>query len=74
MAEERARACPKDCRQCSMPQQIYCTTSLMFNSYEMMGKMVERLEAIENKVNVMQGAKELVTPNCVDERVGNSDK
>ena len=63
MAEERARACPKDCRQCSMPQQIYCTTSLMFNSYEMMGKMVKRLEHIEENLRVMQGSgNDLVNP------------
>lgn len=56
------RACPKDCRQCGMAQQMYCATSLTFNSFEVMSKMLERLEAIESKVNVMQGAEELVTP------------
>ena len=56
------RACPKDCRMCGMAQQMYCATSLTFNSFEVMSKMLERLEAIESKVNVMQGAEELVTP------------
>lgn len=65
MAEETTnipRACPKDCRRCGMAQQMYCATSLTFNSFEVMAKMLERLEAIESKVNVMQGAEELVTP------------
>lgn len=59
----QARECPKDCRRCSMPQQIYCTTSLMFNSYEVMGKVLERLQHIEENLRVMQGAgSDLVNP------------
>jgi hypothetical protein len=35
----------------------------MFNSYEMMGKMVERLEHIEENLRVMQGTgNDLVNP------------
>ena len=53
---QQSRACPKDCRRCSMAQQLYCVTNLTFNSYEVMSKMIERLERIEGKVNTIQGA------------------
>jgi hypothetical protein len=48
------RACPKDCRQCSMQQQIYCSTHLTFNLYEVMSKMSERLDVIEDSIVAMQ--------------------
>lgn len=57
------RACPKDCRQCNMAQQLYCSTNLTFSSFEIMSKMLERLEHIEAKVKAIQGSSdELVDP------------
>ena len=57
------RACPKDCRRCSMAQQIYCSTNLTFTSFEIMSKMLERLENIEAKMNDLQGSSDdLVNP------------
>ena len=60
---QQARACPKNCRQCSMAQQIFCATSLTFGSYEVMSKMMERLDQIETKVSALQGTEtELISP------------
>ena len=66
MAEERTnipRPCPKDCQKCSMAQQLYCSTNLAFMSYEMVSKVLERLEGIENNIRVMQGVEtEMINP------------
>lgn len=56
------RACPKDCRMCGMVQQVYCATNLTFKSFEVMKGLHERLDAIEVKLQNMQSAEELVTP------------
>lgn len=69
MAEEsnntqQARSCPKDCRRCSMAQQVYCATSLTFNSYEVMSRIMERLDRIEDNMRMMQGSgSDLLNPH-----------
>lgn len=73
MADQRenilqARACPKDCRQCGMVQQMFCSTDLTFKSYEIMSRIYQRLEQLESKMAIMQGsASELVSPATNDE-------
>lgn len=64
MAEEvQVRACPKDCRKCSISQQVYCTTSLAFNTYELLSKLVGKVDILEEKVNAIQGSEDdLVAP------------
>ena len=69
MAEEsnniqQARSCPKDCRRCNMAQQVYCATSLTFNSYEVMSRIMERLDRIEDNIRMMQGTgSDLLNPH-----------
>ena len=68
---QQPRACPKNCRQCSMAQQIFCATSLTFGSYEVMSKMMERLERIETKIITLQGTgTELISPVTQEEAQG----
>ena len=63
MAEAATRACPKDCRQCNMAQQLYCSTNLTFRSFEVMSKMLERLEQLEVRINDFRGSSDdLVNP------------
>ena len=74
MAEEnnnipqQPRACPKDCRICSMAQQIFCSTRMTFNLYEVIGKMNERLDVMEDSILSMQQEQdnELITPDTPD--------
>ena len=55
--------CPKDCRKCNMAQQIFCATSLTFNSYEVMSKLWERMGEIERKIDAIQNAEsEFLSP------------
>jgi hypothetical protein len=37
-----------------MQQQIYCSTHLTFNLYEVMSKVSERLDVIEDSIVAMQ--------------------
>lgn len=48
--QPKPRLCPKDCRQCGMAQQVYCSAQLSFTAYEVMGKILERIEKVENTI------------------------
>ena len=48
-----------------MAQQLFCVTSLTFNSYEIMSRTLERLEHIEEKMASLQGPEtELINPDA----------
>ena len=69
MAEEvnQQRTCPKDCRKCNISQQVYCSTSLAFNSYELISRVLTRLEHVEERLSTFQGTEnELLTPISED--------
>lgn len=62
-SQQQQRVCPKDCRKCNMAQQIFCATSLTFNSYEVMSKLWERMDSIERKIDAIQNAEsEFLSP------------
>ena len=57
------RACPKDCRKCGMVQQMYCVTRMTFDSYEGMRGILDRLNTIEQKIDVIKGSEtDLINP------------
>lgn len=63
------RACPKDCRKCGMVQQLYCVTRMTFDSYEGTRGILERLSAIEQRLNIIGGSEtDLIAP-MVHERI-----
>lgn len=67
---QQQRVCPKDCRRCNMAQQIFCSTSLTFNSYEVMKVLWERLIDIERKIDSLQnGDSEFMSPVTNDKVV-----
>ncbi len=61
---QQPRACPKDCRMCSMAQQLYCSTHMVFTLHEVIRKMNDRLDVIEDSIISMQQEQEgeLITP------------
>lgn len=68
---QQQRVCPKDCRRCNMAQQIFCATSLTFNSYEVMSKLWERMDSIERKIDAIQNAEsEFLSPVASESIVG----
>ena len=60
---EQQRVCPKNCRLCSMGQQIFCATNLTFNSYEVMSKLWQKMNDLERKIDAIQNAEsEFLSP------------
>lgn len=50
----QARPCPQDCRQCSMSQQIFCTTKMLFDLSRAQQVLAQKLEAVEKTVADIQ--------------------
>ena len=46
----KARPCPKDCRKCSMAQQICCSSMMSFQMFGVMNSMIQRLDAQAQKL------------------------
>ena len=68
--QSQGRPCPKDCRRCTMYQQICCASMLSFQSFEVMDAIIKRLddgarrmEALEEKLSRMNAPEgELTSP------------
>ena len=41
---QQGRPCPKDCRKCSMAQQICCASMLSFQMYDVLSTVIQRLD------------------------------
>lgn len=46
----QARPCPKDCRLCSMAQQICCSSMLSFQMFEVMNGVITRLDLQSQRI------------------------
>ena len=44
------RPCPKDCRRCSMAQQICCASMLSFQMYDVLNIVIQRLDAQQQTI------------------------
>lgn len=58
----QARPCPKDCRRCSMQQQVCCASMLSFRSFDVMNSILLKLDTqslriseLEERLKNMQG-------------------
>lgn len=68
-----ARPCPKDCRRCSMQQQVCCSSMLSFQMFEVMNSVIQRLDAqtqqitdLERRLQAIHGTEsELSSPQPV---------
>lgn len=68
--QQQGRPCPKDCRRCSMQQQICCASMLSFQAFDVMNSIMLkldsqslRIEELEERLSSMQGGDtELTTP------------
>jgi len=67
---QQARPCPKDCRRCSMAQQICCSSMMSFQMFEVMNNVITRLDLqsqriyeLEQRLTAIQSAEaELAAP------------
>ena len=49
-ASSTPRPCPKDCRRCSMAQQICCASMLSFQMYDVLNIVIQRLDAQQQTI------------------------
>lgn len=57
------KPCPQDCRQCSVSQQIFCTTKMLFDLSRAMQDTSQRLSALEL---ALDGIKDQLQPKTQD--------
>lgn len=68
---QQGRPCPKDCRKCTMAQQICCSAKMTFDSYGVMAQIIQRLDIqsqriadLEQRLNAIQSAEaEFASPS-----------
>ena len=53
--QQQGRPCPKDCRKCSMAQQICCSSMMSFQMFGVMNAMMERIEAQSKVIADLSG-------------------
>lgn len=49
-ASQQGRPCPKDCRKCSMQQQICCASLLSFQMFEVMNGVIQRIDLQSQRI------------------------
>lgn len=54
MAENEERKCPRDCKKCSMPQQVYCAAQIALSTMDMVQSLSERFEGFVGQINGLQ--------------------
>lgn len=69
---QQARPCPKDCRLCSMAQQICCSSMMSFQMFEVMNSVIQRLdiqsqrlEEIESRLSAIQSSEVELAAPCI---------
>lgn len=63
--QQGARLCPKDCKMCSMPQQVYCSSQLSFTAFEVLSQIHSLLVDLKSQLSSMQKVDEgLASPIC----------
>ena len=50
---QQSRPCPKDCRKCSMQQQICCASMLSFQAFEVMSSIIRRIDRQQHTIDVL---------------------
>jgi hypothetical protein len=50
----QARPCPQDCRQCSVNQQIFCTTKMLFDLSRSQQIIRNQMAELSTAVGVLQ--------------------
>lgn len=50
---QQSRPCPKDCRKCSMQQQVCCASMLSFQAFEVMSSIIRRIDRQQHTIDVL---------------------
>ena len=51
VAQQQSRPCPKDCRKCSMQQQVCCAS--MLRAFEVMSSIIQRIDRQQHTIDVL---------------------
>lgn len=62
MAENEKRECPRDCKKCTMPQQVYCAAQIALSTMNMVQSLSEKFDAIVGQVNGIQKQVGMIAP------------
>lgn len=52
-AQQQSRPCPKDCRKCSIQQQVCCASMLSFQAFEVMNSIIQRIDRQQHTIDVL---------------------
>lgn len=52
--QQQGRPCPKDCRRCSMQQQICCSSMLSFQAFDVMNGIIQRLDIQSQRITELE--------------------
>ena len=50
---QKPRPCPKDCSRCSLQQQVFCSASMMFRSFDVMNAVIQRLDRQQQTIDTL---------------------
>lgn len=56
------RKCPRDCKQCSLAQQVYCSAQIALSTMDMVKAMSDKVDALEPKIDNIVEQLTVVTP------------
>ena len=62
-ASPQGRPCPKDCRLCTMAQQICCASLLTFQSFEVMYSIIQRLDILSQRITELESHLSAIQPS-----------
>ena len=48
--QAQQKPCPKNCSECSMGHQIYCTAQMTFDSFRVMNAIIQRIDGLTQMV------------------------
>lgn len=67
MAESEERKCPRDCKRCSLQQQMYCSAQIALSTMDMVKSLSDRFDAIVGQINGLVGQVNLAAPIAQEE-------
>lgn len=65
--DNEKRECPRDCKGCSLNQQVYCAAQIALSTMDMVKSLSDRFDAVVGQINGLMGQVNLVAPIAQEE-------
>lgn len=62
MANNEEKGCPRNCRACTLAQQMYCAAQMSLSTMDLVQTIYNRFDAFETKFNELVQTLTLVEP------------